>query len=354
MDYNLTILNLTNEKTDLFYGYLCPFVGVIGFCLNVTVFLIFSKAVFKETLYEYMKTQSLFISLDLLITSFRPIHYWVQVSFSRTYVSALYEKFFITYFASVLEISAFVSLVLATLHYYLLIKNVKWLRGTVLMRASYKYVIACVFLFGMVLFLFQIFEYKIECQQQLVIYPSLNNNNSETSSNAHVEYVCDIEYDVFHYNPVKMMLELLAFIIRDGINLLLLIILNVLIFLRAREGIRNKKLILGYLTVKDGQKSKLLSVISRTKYKLTLMVILNSFNCMMGRLPIMVFFIVRNFNESEQVLFFRKLAVLFVYLSYAFNFFFFYFTNKKFHKSLNEHFVYILCCFCFKKAQNSL
>jgi hypothetical protein len=343
MDQNRTSSSFSaNEKTDLFYGYLCPLVGITGVFLNLAIFLVFSNSVFKETLYKYLKLQSLFIMLDLLITSFRPVYYWKENALSRTYVAQLYEKFLITYLASVLEMSAFVSLVLALLHYYLLIKSNSKLRQLCCVKIHYKYVIECVVLISVILFLFQLFEYKIECESRLDDDLLLKNDNNQTNS----KYTCAIKYDSFHYSRLKAFLEIFAFCVRDGLNLFLLISLNILIFLEVRNGIRNKKQLLGYLTATN----KFLNFMNQTKYKLTLMVILNSFNTILGRLPIMIFFIIRNVEETESVLQFRKIAVLFVYLSYDFNFFFYYKTNKKFTKIFNDFCVKVvhLCCCCNK------
>lgn len=176
-----------------------------------------------------------------------------------------------------------------------------------------------------------------------------------------------------------MINEIFAFLVRDGFNLIILILLNILIFMRVKQGMNKKILMLNKVNTtmqrQNGQNDhkspppgthieenahdeadqqqrrrttnnshKSTRSISKTKYKLTIMVIMSSVNCTLGRLPIMIFFIIRNFSENDAVLYFRKLAVMCVYLSYDFNFLFLYFTNKKFKMLFNEYFLVLLTC----------
>lgn len=406
-----------STETDLYYGYICPFVGAIGVFLNLIVFIIFSNSVFKEILYKYLKLQALFIGLDLLFTSFRPVFYWKHLEIAHSYPAHLYEKYIITYGASVVEMSAFVCLVLATLNYYLLIDNLLASQRFFFSRVSYVYVVTFVVLVSVFLFLYQLFEYKIVCEDiPLSMWESAmnnyDNNNNQNYSVNQTKHMCDIEYEQFHYSKFHTIIEIVAFFIRDGLNLIILVMLNLMIFVRVKKGMNKKKSILkrrtGSMSVpsadfKSGgtgggggggkretrrskaelnnknntnndnnslsnattktkgsgsengsvvirnhsSNSKHLRSISKTKYKLTIMVIMSSLNCAIGRLPIMIFFILRNFGENEAVLYFRKIAVVFVYLSYDFNFFFLYFTNKKFKTLFNRYF--LACATCSHK-----
>lgn len=374
MAKNQTFTNITiDTESDLYYGYICPFVGAIGVLLNLLVFLIFSSPIFKEILYKYLKLNALFIGLDLLFTSFRPVFYWKHLEIAHSYPAHLYEKYLITYGASVVEMTAFVCLVLATFNYYLLIDNLLASQRFFFSRVSYIYVCVFIVIVSILLFFYQLFEYKIVCDNIPLSFWPFANISSDSNNNQTI-YMCNIEYESFHYSTFHSVIEILAFFIRDGLNLILLILLNLMIFVRVKKGMNKKKSILnnnnnktkrsesaglatssdvksnetarraGSLIDRNHSSNKRLRSISKTKYKLTIMVIMSSVNCALGRLPIMIFFIIRNFGENEAVLYFRKIAVVFVYLSYDFNFFFLYFTNKKFKMLFNRYFLALATC----------
>lgn len=349
-------LNITiDTETDLYYGYICPFVGMIGVFLNAIVFFIFSHAVFKEILYKYLKLQAMFIALDLLFTSFRPVSYWKFTELSHSYAAHLYDLYLITYGASVVEMGAFVCLVMATLNYYLLIDSMLATQRCFFARVSYISVALFVVVFSVFLFLYQLFEYTIICGN-VIMAPNVT------------KYMCDIEYEPFHYSTFHMINEIGAFFIRDGLNLIILIILNFMIFIRVKKGMNKKKSMLNKSSaslasnesgtkrigsvINRNESDKRLRSISKTKYKLTVMVIMSSVNCALGRLPIMIFFIIRNFQENEALLYFRKIAVVFVYLSYDFNFVFLYLTNKKFKMLFNRYFLMLFMC--RRRAQTTI
>lgn len=341
------------SETDIYYGYVCPIIGIIGVFLNMIVFAIFSSSIFKEILYKYLKLQALFIAMDLLFTSFRPLYYWKHCEISHSYVAHLYEKYLITYGASVVEMGAFVCLVLATLNYYLLIGSVMSAKRFFLARVSYIYVTFVVVVVSIVLFLYQLFEYKIVCGDMVLVSADHSRNTTK--------WICDIEYEPFHYSTFHSINEIFAFFVRDGLNLIILVVLNVMLFVRVKKGIKKKKMMLHKANTNSSLTSdskvpaaenlnrtesrRRMRSISKTKYKLTVMVILSSVNCALGRLPIMIFFIIRNFEEENYaLLYFRKLAVVCVYLSYDFNFFFLYFTNKKFKMLFNQHVMFFFTC----------
>jgi hypothetical protein len=329
------------ERTDLYQGYICTFLGIFGFFLNLIVFLIFShNASFKETLYKYYKLQALFITLDLFIQALRPIYNWKEYAITKSYVANLYEIWLITYAASVLEMCAFVCLLIATLHYYIHIhNNAATLESFILFRISYIYVAIGLLVVSGLLFVYQLFEYSVFC------YSHYDNCNIRVDEK--------LQRSVFH-----RVIEIFAFVLRDGFNWVCLVVLNVLIFVKVRSDMGRKLKLLKIqksmksstpttATAESNAAENTLNSIGRTKSKLTLMVVMSSVNCALGRLPIMVYFIMINFIKMNDTMsLFLNLAISFVFVSYSVNFFFLYFTNKKFKALFNQYLGKIRKCCC--------
>ncbi|RMZ93735.1 hypothetical protein BpHYR1_042234 [Brachionus plicatilis] len=187
--------------------------------------------------------ESLSVLCDLLITSLKPIYYCRTCKVSKTFFAQTYYIAFIVYGASIFELSAIINRIISTF---------------------------CCLMLLLLLFLF---------------------------------------INQFSNTTIKSVLELTGFIFRDGINLAILILLNCLIFIRFKNDLSKKKVFLMPASsntkitmhqdelankVKNLPSFRELSLLNRIKKcenKQTIMVFVTCLCSMIGRLPILVYFI---------------------------------------------------------------
>lgn len=334
--------NIEN-KNDLFFTYLCPILGICGFVLHSLSFMVYSNSKFKEMLYKYLKMESLNVLLDLLITAIKPIYYCRTCNVSKTYFVQIYFIALIVYVPSILELSAILNRNLSTICCLMILrKNIKKIR-LLLVIDYYKIINLIIWFISSLIFVYQVFEYKIV---------NINHPNG-------LDKIYKIEKSQFSNTTIKSVLELTAFIFRDGLNLTILIILNILIFICFKNDLSKKKAFLkttnsntkdelvsgqdiGTKQQSKEDKYKINNVSNRIKKcetKQTFMVFVTCLCCIIGRLPILIFFILRNFKDENKYLILNKIAVMFIYLTYIFNFFLYYHSNKRFKKILINIFI---------------
>lgn len=344
---NFTITHLIvdddniEDKNDLFFTYICPILGICGFILHSLSFMIYSNCKFKEMLYKYLKMESLNVLLNLLITTIKPIYYCHTCSVSKTYFAQIYFIALIVYGPSILELSAILNRNLSTLCCLMILRNKINRLKIVLLINYYKIINLIIWFISSLIFFYQIFEYKI-----IIINPNETNK------------IYKIEKSQFSNTTTKLVLELNAFIFRDGLNLTILIVLNILIFVCFKNDLSKKKAFfkstnsnrrdecvsrqdsdMKKQSKEDKYKKNIRSNrIKKCETKQTIMVFLTCLSCIIGRLPILIYFILRNFENENKYLVFNKIAVLFIYLTYIFNFFLYYHSNKRFRKILIQIF----------------
>ncbi|CAF0792570.1 unnamed protein product [Brachionus calyciflorus] len=333
------IIMRKDEENDVILSYICPTVGGLGFFLYLISFVVFSNPEFKEVLYKYLKMESLSVLLDLLITSIKPIYYCRTCSVSRTYFSQVYFIGFIVYGASILEQSAIINRILSTLCCLMLLRNKIGRMRMFFAMNSYKIISLFVFFSSATLFSYQVFMFEIVLIEKEILNVTI------------CEYT--LEKSEFSKTRIKTVLEISAFLIRDGINLIILIVLNSIIFLRFRNELIRKKVFfkptnsnlkvsiqrdelviniknLNLNTLNQVRdelvpiNASLLNRIKKSQNKQAIMVIITCLSCCIGRIPILIFFILRNFDNEEKYHNFTKLAILAVYLSYILNVYLYY------------------------------
>jgi hypothetical protein len=313
--------------------YVCPILGIVGLFLNVLVFIVLSDAEFKETLYKYLKIEAMFIGTNLFVTCFRPVHYKKEDWYSKSYFSYFYLVYGLHFLASILEMAAILAQLCSTLDFYLLISNYHKRFKLFRVVKYYKTMGLAIFLFSVLLYLYQIFDKKITCY--MVQY-----ENS-------LRRLCRDEPTEFSETLAKKSLEMGVFILRDFVFLLLLMALNVLIFFQVKRSMKNKKSVLKYVihnrkeekvAIKyDSSTQETLKSIERTQQRATLMVFFNGLNYFFGRTPILIYFVWYNLEDwSDSLLLCLQIAVLAVYLSYTLKFFLYCYSNNKFKRSFKN------------------
>jgi hypothetical protein len=307
--------NFIKDTDHIFFCVMTPIIDIIGVILSITGLAILQNVQFKENVYKYLKVETLFICINLIISSLRPMYHCETVSTYKTKLIVIFQSYFRGYFGSCLEEAAFLCNLIATFQFYLMVANVKSSKFKRFARFNYKIVCFIVFLFSCVLFLYQIFEFKI------VSHMNNDNKTIYTTESINIEY-----HYLFNINRI------VAFSIRDFLNPFISIILNILIYLKVRRVIKRKKTL---------QKNKTTNM-KNVDNSLKLMIFFGSLNNIVGRVPIALWYILDIFYNYEKTHLVLKFAVLAVDLSYAFHFILYYVTNKLFR----QIFVNYLFNFC--------
>lgn len=339
------------EKNDLFFTFICPIVGLCGFFLHTISFFIFSNSEFKELLYKYFKMESFNVLIGLLITSIEPIYYCRTCSISKTYFAQMYFIVFKVYAASIFELSAIINRIISTFCCFIILRNKINNIKILYVLSYYKVFNFFIFSISCLIFFYQLFIYKI--------FQEKYQNSMIT--------IYIVDKSQFYYTKIRLVLELASFIFRDGINLAILILLNILILISFKKNLSKKKTFLmqtnsnkrigvqqnTYINKivhsndltnnnrNDNLKLKNVKQIKRFKKcenKQTIMVFITCICFLCGRMPILIFFILRNLNNKNDYQNFIRIASLSIYLTNTINFFLYYYSNKRFKKILNQKF----------------
>jgi hypothetical protein len=161
-------------------------------------------------------------------------------------------------------------------------------------------------------------------------------------------------------SSIKTIIEIIAYLIRDGLINLIISFFNILIFINVKKSLKNKQRFI----YKPFSKRKSSSIrgnqpvannkINSIDNKAMLMVIMTCLNNTFGRTPVLVVFILRNFLNSlfiNDTL--NKLACLAVYISYILNLFIYLFSNSIFRRVFKRGLLKILACSWLKFILNS-
>lgn len=225
-----------------------------------------------------------------------------------------------------------------------------------------KFIVLAIVIFSMGLYSFQLAQYKIV----YVLVDFFNKNSTDMR--------WDIWLTDFGWTVHTHRFEVAASILRDCVNLLVLIVLNSLIVYKLKKSLRRKKKIikLGAVneamsrSVKDEGFSQMatskrivvvastagaggggggggggvgsmadetIRSIKRKENRQTLMMLLTCLNYLVGRIPLLYLFIKRNLFEDNSN--FGIYAILIAYVSYTANFLFYYVSNNRFRLSVN-------------------
>lgn len=332
-----------NTDNDPMFLIVWPTVGIIGFVLNLFCFMVFNSHEFKENIYAYLKLECVFIGLDLFITALRPFHHNNKSDFSRSFISQFYLVYLLIFFASVLEMSAFLCHITSTFDFYLLIINQQKAYKAI-HKIPYPAKTFIIFAISFLLFTYQLFVFYVGSEDIV-----------ESASNQTIHSYKIYKLSVYDFGGTKAKtgIEIFSFLLRDGFNLAVLIVMNILIFKKVNESMERKKSILNLarnrtmtdiseMPTQNTNASTNTNInteknMKKTQIKTAVMVCMTCLNYVFGRLPILVVYIVRNFVQNDLTEWMNKIAVLCVYLSYAFCFPLYYYSNKRFQSVFHRH-----------------
>jgi hypothetical protein len=309
-----------------------------GFSFCLISLLIFLKEDFKENLFKLFRIELVFICANYLIASFVPM-VCDQGSLSETFIAQFYFVYFLVFLASIVQMSAFYLSIFSAYYCHLLLNEKSSNFQIFGKNVSLKLVVLFVVSLSTILFAYQLFEFEIKEIKKI----------DEISNTSHSIWIT-ISTD-FNKSNLKYYLEILSMIARDGIGILVLIITNLLLYVKVRANINKKKMLIKW---KNGESecstntadlnqhpiSNNLSKSSpdKTKNRITVMIISYCLNCLLGRLPVLVYFLTKKYlNETTSSVFFEYCFVL-INISYGLNFFIYYFGNVRFKQAFNQYF----------------
>ena len=321
---------------EIYWVIIIPSSGILGLILTLFCLIIFKNSVFKQEVYTFLKYESVFIEIDLFITSLRPMFSYVQSEFSITYFPQFYHIYMLIIFPSIIETSAIICHNFSTFELYLLLSNKQ--KPKFLQKCPKKIICLIIFAISCLIYTYQFFSFRVG------VYGDYEINNLTNKT----EFVfTNYGYGTFDFNDTiaKKIIQTFAFILRDGVNLIILIGLNVMILLKVKNVILRKKTLLKKIPTIGSSKnnSKKMNQIRNSQRTTAIMVLLVSLSYMIGRLPIMAINILRDFYDNKTLQFININAVLCVYISYGSYFFIYYICNNKFRKIFNDY-----ACFKFK------
>ena len=325
-------------KFDLiiFQTYVYPILSLFGLVFTIFIFLIFSNSSFKQNIYVFLKYESVFIWLDLCATAFPIIIY--RPEWDKAYFRCFYRLYFIGILKSVLEMTGILCHIMSSIELFLLISNKT--KPKSLQKVPNLTIGLILFLISCFIYSYMFFVSYIDEEPYRLLY----NNGTNITSLQFIGY--KVRNTEFNDSMTKKLIEIIAFSIRDGLNLIVLIALNVMIYLKVKKAMTKKKKMLNqnFSVNTTNNKTEMHNngnnKLKRSERNTAFMVIIVSICYTIGRIPIMISFIVRNvYEETNGMRIFKITSVISVILSYDSYFFIYYFTNKNFRNLFTQYLI---------------
>jgi hypothetical protein len=319
------------KQYDVFFAVICPSTAVFCLALNLISLKAFSNStIFKEEIYNYFRMETFFICINLFIASLRPIYYDIYSELSKSYFAQILIIYFLIYVTSLLEMSATLTQIAACLKYYLMVTKANM---NCFDNLSYEMVTLVIFVFSCLMYVYQCFQFDISAQFLTI------NNVTKT-------YYA-MEANSFFKSDLRKSIEIGAFVIRDGINSIVLIIMNILIYISIKKYAKKKHSLFANKFSTETSTQRAISnmesseTLKKISVKVGVMVLMTCLNCLFGRTPILFSYLYRNVSNDAYALYLvDRLAVLTVHLSYGFYFFIYLLTNNKFRSLVINFFTH--------------
>jgi hypothetical protein len=347
---NYTILWI-DITPGYFECFLIPSIALIGLIGNIICYDVFKRLAFSNkikleaNLYMYLKIESFIISWNLFFQTFR-IFFSIK-AFQATLAYGIYTLYFLWIFPAVLELMAIICHTSSTIHYYLIVKEANSSIFCILkifQASSFIYKTTVMVILSIVPFLYLFFCFEIGWIDSLDFKFS-----NETASIGFYAIIPKKFNDTFY----KKIIEIISYLIRDFLMVSILLLMNILIYLHVRNALNNKKKLLYNSSASDNFNldftnvtvKKRKSKIDLANKRIVLMVVLTSLNNIFGRVPMLLYFILKNAYKENTIL--GEIGILAIYVSYSLNLFIFLLINSRFRRVLKQKYIYnfsiILC-----------
>ena len=174
-------------------------------------------------MYGYLKIEAFFIILNLSLQIFRSIMFERTVQLSL--LAKIYEFYMLWILAGVLEMSALLSHLASTIDFYMVVRNrekgFKWFQNVSKYFKAFVMFVLSFLSFSYMIFCFKVNSWKIE---------SLNEFNQTIT-----DLIYTIDETEFHKTRTKTVIEIIAYLTRDGLINLILSFLNIMIFINVKN-----------------------------------------------------------------------------------------------------------------------
>lgn len=328
---NITGLKEIKEPVYFYESLVITAVSTISLIFCVTNVVVFSQKQFKEKVFVYLKHESIFMTMNLLISVFVPLIQCNSCSFSKSLPGRVYFFVFEVYITSITEMSSLISTIMATVNCITMVD--KKAAGCLFSLSNINVYVVVVFeiLLSGILFFHQLFHgYIIRQDDGLQSFIKADFYNSLVSR------ICDA----------------IVYTVRDGILVITLIALNVYLLVIVRRNLARKRKILTQKrsNIQDPREKK----IKRSQKKLVKMVLVDSLVYFLSRMVILVYILFATFLAVLNHNYTLRLVVLDIVnilkeLSYGMMFFVYFFFNKRFR---NGFLKFKLCRMFSSRSEN--
>lgn len=303
---------IDNGEPVYFYESLCmTFVSIISFITCVVNIVVFSQEQFKEKVFVYLKHESMFMAANMVISMLIPISQCTNCIISKSLLSVIYVLYFSIYITSIIEMSSLISTIMATINCTIMVDRKAAGFLIVFNKINVYAVVAFEIVISALLFLHQIF-------QRIIVRSSQDEYLLVTSD--------------FNNMKASFILDIMAYTVRDGIFVIILVALNVYLLVIVRRNLAQKRKILTNKksNIKDPREKK----IKQSEKKLVKMVLTDSLVYFLSRMIILVFMVFsRLFTIACWFEIFDIVNIL-KELSYGIMFFIYFHFNKRFRTAL--------------------
>lgn len=292
------------ENTILFYG--CGPLATIGVITCLISALIFNSSKFTgKRLFSYLKFESIFMLIDLatglIILLVRPN----QTPKSPSLLSQIITKLLYYYIGNIVEMCALFSNIFVAVSCLIMLDNQQVKnKNRVLnffIKSQPKFITLTSVLFASIIFVYEPFVSGVD--GLFVIW-------------------------FFKLNMKMEIFDLISFSICDGLLVLVLLVVNCLIAYKIKKILSNKRMIIGL-------ERNLANSGKSNKRNLTKLILADCVNTIMGRLPVLVYFILKClFPLLENLRTLSSISIFTVYVSFVLKFFIFYNFNQIFRRIL--------------------
>ena len=294
-----------------FNTYIEKGMGCLGFMFNIICLIVFVKLLknpdSNNEMVKYLLLKS-FVDAYVMLKSFLFIFFDCNYCDQyRFYATGLFKLIFLIYFSYVAQfLSIFCELVAVFIRYATVAQKEFFLSR----KIPFKVVTSFAFIYSLLFYSYKLFENKI--------IKSMYKNYLKNTS----YLIYKISSTEFGVSETILKLDFVNSLIRDGILVLLIFVLNVLTCIKMKRLLKKKRLILANVRVNTQAR--------KSESHLTIMILLTGFIAIIGH----GFYFL--FNTPSFILMVSECVypiILFTYnLSYLINFFVYFFFNTMFRQ----------------------
>lgn len=302
-------------------------------CVPVFISILALSRIKDASLFAYLKFEMIFILLDCLIYSFSLFSACNMCFSLNRYIICFYEFYGLDFLSSVVEMTSGLMSILAALSCLLMLNastNNSSRLSTLFSKCNPGLLAIFSFIFSTLIFSYQL----------TVPIPTYSSESNMTDDS-----YC-VWIDSFQ-SAINRFFVITSYVISYGVFGFVLIVVNIFIVLKLRKNLKNNS-----VSMTSQAKRKTI------EHKLTKLIVFDCFNLIIGKCPIMAYFIVGELCDINLLTFpLGSLSTVMIFISYDIKFAIYYKLNSKFkNESLRiVSFVFKLgickrfwCCFSEK------